>query len=169
MHRGVGDVTESDILLAAASDAIVLGFHVGMDPRAKELQKREGVDVRTYEIIYEMTADVKAAMEGMLKPDIERRTVGTAEVRQLFRVPRQGVIAGSMVLTGTVKRNGLVAVKRDGQVVHQGKVGSLKRFKEDVSEVKSGFECGIGIDGFDDLHEGDQLEIFEEVEVARRL
>jgi translation initiation factor IF-2 len=168
MHRGVGDVTESDILLAAASDAIVLAFHVGVDARARELQKREGVDVRSYEIIYEMVADVKAAMEGLLKPEIERRTLGTAEVRALFRVPRQGLIAGSMVLTGLVRRNALVTVKRDGQSVHEGKVTSLKRFKDDVSEVKNGFECGIGIDS-DDVREGDVLEVFEEVEVARRL
>jgi len=169
LHRGVGDVTESDVLLAAASDAIVLGFHVGMDPRAREVQKREVVDVRSYDIIYEMVADVRAAMEGMLKPDIERRTLGTAEVRQLFRIPRQGVIAGSMVLTGLIRRNAGVLVKRDGKTVHEGKVGSLKRFKEDVSEVKNGFECGIGVDSFDDVHEGDVLEVFEEVEVARRL
>ncbi len=169
LHRGVGDVTESDILLAAASDAIVLAFHVGVDPRAREVQKREAVDVRSYDIIYEMTADVRAAMEGMLKPTIERRTLGTAEVRQIFRIPRSGVIAGSMVLTGLVRRNALVTVRRDGQSVHEGKVGSLKRFKEDVSEVKNGFECGIGVDGFDDIHEGDVLEVFEEVEVARRL
>ncbi|MFN8176452.1 MAG: translation initiation factor IF-2 [bacterium] len=169
IHRGVGDITESDILLAAASDAIVLGFHVAVDSRARETQKREGVDVRSYEIIYEMVADVRAAMEGLLKPTIERRVLGTAEVRQLFRIPRQGVIAGTMVLTGLVRRNASVAVKRQGQVVHEGKVSSLKRFKEDASEVKNGFECGIGIDGFDDIHEGDVLEVFEDVEVARRL
>jgi translation initiation factor IF-2 len=169
LHRGVGDVSESDILLAAASDAIVLAFHVGVDSRAREVQKREVVDVRSYDIIYEMTADVRAAMEGMLKPTIERHTLGTAEVRQIFRIPRQGVIAGSMVLSGLVRRNALVAVRRDGQVVHEGKIGSLKRFKEDVSEVKSGFECGIGVAGFDDVHEKDVLEVFEEVEVARRL
>ena len=168
MHRGVSDITETDILLAAASDAIVLGFNVGVDPRARELQKREGVDVRTYEIIYEMVADVRAAMEGMLKPVVERRVLGTAEVRALFRVPKQGAIAGSMVLTGLVKRNANVTVKRDGQAVHEGKVTSLKRFKEDVSEVKNGFECGIGID-FEGVREGDVLEVFEEVEVARRL
>ena len=169
LHRGVGDVSESDILLAAASDAIVLAFHVGVDARAREVQKREVVDVRSYDIIYEMTADVRAAMEGMLKPTIERHTMGTAEVRQIFRIPRQGVIAGSMVQSGLVKRNALVAVRRDGQVVHEGKVGSLKRFKEDVAEVKNGFECGIGLVGFDDVHEGDILEVFEEVEIARRL
>jgi translation initiation factor IF-2 len=169
LHRGVGDVTESDILLAAASDAIVLGFHVGAEPRAREVQKREAVDVRTYDIIYEMVADVRAAMEGLLKPTIERRTLGSAEVRQIFRIPRQGVIAGSMVLTGSVRRNALVLVKRDGATVHEGKVSSLKRFKEDVSEVKNGFECGIGVDSFDDVREGDLLEVFEEVEVARRL
>jgi translation initiation factor IF-2 len=169
IHRGVGDITESDILLAAASDAIVLGFHVAVDSRAREAQKREGVDLRSYEIIYEMVADVRAAMEGLLKPTIERRVLGTAEVRQLFRIPRQGVIAGTMVLTGLVRRNANVAVKRQGQSVHEGKVSSLKRFKEDASEVKNGFECGIGIDGFDDIHEGDVLEVFEDVEVARRL
>ena len=169
IHRAVGDVSESDVLLAAASDAIILAFHVDVDPRARELVKREGVDLRMYEVIYEAIADVRAAMEGMLKPDIERRVLGTAEVRQVFRVPKLGAIAGSMVLTGTIKRNAGIAVKRNGEILHESKVTSLKRFKDDVSEVKNGFECGIGVDGFAGLQEGDILEAFENVEVARRL
>jgi translation initiation factor IF-2 len=169
LHRAIGNINESDVLLAAASDAIVLGFHVSVEPKAREIVIRERVDVRTYDVIYEAIEDIKAAMEGLLKPDIERRLLGTAEVRQVFRIPKQGSIAGSMVLTGLVKRNAKVAVKRDGEVVHEGKISSLKRFKDDVSEVKSGFECGIGVQDFPDVREGDLLEIFEEVEVARRL
>jgi translation initiation factor IF-2 len=169
MHRGVGTITESDILLAAASEAIVLGFHTDMDPRAREVQKREGVDVRFYDVIYEAVADVRAAMEGLLQPDVERRQVGTAEVRAVFRVPKLGAIAGSMVTSGEVRRTSLVTVRRDGEVVHQSKVASLRRFKDDVSEVKSGFECGIGVADFPGIQEGDVLEFFEEVEVARRL
>jgi translation initiation factor IF-2 len=169
MHRGVGTVSESDVLLAAASDAIILGFHVEIDSKARELVKREGVDVRFYEVIYEMVADVRAAMEGLLKPDIERRELGTAEVRATFRVPKLGTIAGSMVTQGLIKRGAKVEVKRNGQVIHLGKVASLKRFKDDVSEVKTGFECGIGVADFPTVQEGDILQVFEEVEVARRL
>ncbi|MBZ0268507.1 translation initiation factor IF-2 [bacterium] len=169
IHRGVGSINESDILLAAASDAIVLGFHVTVDPKAADLRKSEGVDVRRYEVIYEMVADVRAAMEGMLKPDIERRTLGTAEVRATFRVPKLGAIAGSMVTSGLIRRNAKVAVKRDGAVIHEGKVASLRRFKDDVAEVKNGFECGIGVENYPDVREGDILEVFEEIEVARRL
>jgi translation initiation factor IF-2 len=169
IHRAVGTINESDILLAAASDAIVLGFHVEIDARAKELVARERVDVRMYEIIYEAIEDVRAAMEGLLKPDIERRVLGTAEVRQVFQIPRLGAIGGSMVLTGAVKRNSGVIVKRNGEKVFESKISSLKRFKEDVGEVKNGFECGIGVDGFQDLQAGDILEVFEEIEVARRL
>jgi translation initiation factor IF-2 len=169
IHRGVGNVSESDVLLAAASDAIILGFHVDVDSPAREVVKREKVDVRLYEVIYEAIEDIRAAMEGLLKPDIERRVIGTAEVRQIFRVPRLGAIGGSMVLTGSVKRNAGVVVKRGDEIVHESRVSSLKRFKEDVNEVKNGFECGIGVEGFSTLEEGDILEIFEEVEVARRL
>jgi translation initiation factor IF-2 len=169
LHRAVGNVNESDVLLAAASDAIVLGFHVLTEPKARDIATRERVDLRSYDVIYEAIEDIKAAMEGLLKPDIERRLLGTAEVRQVFRIPRQGSIAGSMVLTGLVKRNAKVTIRRGGEVIHEGKISSLKRFKDDASEVKSGFECGIGVQDFPEIREGDLLEIFEEVEVARRL
>lgn len=169
LHRAVGSINESDVLLAAASDAIILGFHVNVEGKAREIVAREHVDVRTYDVIYEAIEDIKAAMEGLLKPEIERRVLGTAEVRQIFRIPRSGLIAGSMVLTGLVKRNAKLTVRRNGEAVHEGKVSSLKRFKDDASEVKSGFECGIGVDDFPQLREGDILEVFEEVEVARRL
>ncbi len=169
IHRAVGNISESDVLLAAASNAIVLGFHVSTDNPALEVLKRDRVDVRHYEVIYEAIEDVRAAMEGLLKPEIVRKTVGTVEVRQIFRVPKLGTIAGSMVTSGYVKRNGGVLVKREGETLHESRITSLKRFKEDVSEVKSGFECGIGVEGFSTLREGDVLELFEDVEVARRL
>ena len=169
IHRGVGAISESDVLLAAASDAIVLGFHVDVDNGAQDVQKREGVEIRTYEIIYEMVEDVKAAMEGLLKPDIERRTIGKAEVRAQFKVPKLGIIAGSMVTEGVVKRNAFATVRRGDQVLAESTVGSLKRFKDDVPEVKTGFECGIGVEGFTDFQDGDVIEFFEEIEVARRL
>ncbi|HMB68839.1 MAG TPA: translation initiation factor IF-2 [bacterium] len=169
VHRGVGTINESDVLLAAASDAIVLGFHVNVDSGAQQTVKREGVDVRMYEVIYEMVEDVRAAMEGLLKPDIERRTIGTAEVRATFRVPKLGTIAGSMVVSGQIKRNAGVLVRRNGEVIHEGRVASLRRFKDDVPEVKNGFECGIGVENFPTIQEGDVLEVFEDVEVARRL
>ncbi|MDP6530031.1 MAG: translation initiation factor IF-2, partial [Gemmatimonadota bacterium] len=169
IHRGAGAITESDVLLAAASDAIILGFHVKPDPTAAGAVKREGVDCRSYGVIYEAVEDVRAAMEGLLEPEVVRKQVGRAEVRQIFRVPKLGAIAGSMVLSGEVRRKAGVLVIREGETLHEGAVASLRRFKDDVAEVKNGFECGIGVEGFPGLQEGDILEVFEDVKVARRL
>jgi len=169
IHRGVGAISESDILLAAASEAVVVGFHTKAEGRVAELAREEKVDVRHYDIIYEAVADVRAALEGLLEPEIREKVSGSAEVRKIFRVPKSGVIAGCYVNTGTVTRNARVRVMRDGLATHEGKVSSLKRFKDDAREVLAGFECGIGIEGFNDLKEGDVLDFITVEEVARRL
>jgi translation initiation factor IF-2 len=167
IHRGVGPVNESDVLLAAASDAVVVGFHVGVLPKAREIAKREQVDVRTYDIIYEVTKDILAAMDGLLGPVMEERVTGTAEVRKVFEIKRVGTIAGSYVTDGTLSRGNFVKVYRDGQIVFDGKIASLKRFKDDVKQVTSGYEFGIGLEGFDDLKEGDTLKAYVIEEVKK--
>jgi translation initiation factor IF-2 len=167
IHRGVGPVNESDVLLAAASDAIVIGFHVNVLPKARDLAKRENVDVRTYNVIFEVSQDIEAAMRGLLGPVIQERVVGKAEVRQVFSVSRVGTIAGSYVTEGSVIRNASARVLREGETVHEGKIVSLKRFKDDAREVSQGYECGIGIEDFSDFLEGDILEVFVREEVER--
>lgn len=167
IHKGVGPVNESDVLLAAASDAIVIGFHVGVLPKAKDLSKREKVDVRSYNVIYELSKDIQAAMEGLLGPIIEERVLGSAEVRKIFSVSRVGTIAGSYVTGGSVVRNASVRLVRRGELVFEGKISSLKRFKDDVREVSQGYECGIGVEDFTDFQEGDILEVFVLEEVER--
>lgn len=167
IHRGVGPINEADVFLAAASDAIVIGFHVGILPRARELAKREEVDVRNYNVIYEVTKDMKAAMVGLLGPVIEERVLGSAEVRKVFSVSKVGTIAGCHVISGTVQRNASARVVRAGEAVFEGRIDSLKRFKDDVKEVSQGYECGIGIEGFSAFVEGDILEVFVLEEVQR--
>jgi translation initiation factor IF-2 len=167
IHRGVGPVNESDVLLAAASDAVVVGFHVGVLPKAREIAKREMVDVRTYDIIYEVTKDIQAAMEGLLGPVMEERVTGSAEVRQVFSIKRVGTIAGSYVTDGTLTRGNFVKVYRDGEVVFDGKIASLKRFKDDVRQVAAGYEFGIGLEAFADLREGDTLKAYVIEEVKK--
>lgn len=169
IRRSVGAISESDILLAAASQAIVIGFHVRPEPRAAELAAREKVDIRLYKIIYEAVSDIKAALEGLLAPEIIKVDIGEAEVRQLFKIPKMGFIAGSFVRSGIIKRGALAEIYRNDVRFGAGKVSSLKRFKEDVKEVTAGYECGIGIEPFSDLEEGDIIKVFEEVEEARRL
>jgi translation initiation factor IF-2 len=169
IHRGVGAISESDVLLAAASTAIIIGFHVRPEARAAELAAREKVDIRLYKIIYEVEADIKAALEGLLAPEIVRVNLGEAEVRALFRVPKQGVIAGSYVKSGVIKRGASAEVYRNDVKVGEGHITSLKRFKDDAREVASGFECGIGIENLNDIHEGDIIKVYTEVEEARRL
>jgi translation initiation factor IF-2 len=169
VHRGVGAITESDILLARASGAIIIGFHVRPDTNARAAAEREGVDIRLYRVIYEAVADVRAALEGMLRPEEREVTVGEAEVRELFRVPRVGVIAGCSVRSGVITRQGHVRIIRDGVEVYDGTIGSLRRFKEDVREVREGFECGIAIENFNDLKVGDVIESYRTEEIARTL
>ncbi len=170
IHTGIGDVTESDIMLASASDAIVVGFNVKANPKAQSLAETEQVDMRFYDIIYNLLHDVQAALEGMLEPVIEERVLGQAEVRQVFSITKIGMVAGCMVLEGKVERNALARVKRNGTVVFEGgKINSLKRFKEDVKEVVSGYECGIGIDKFGDFQAGDIIEAYVQEKVKAYL
>jgi translation initiation factor IF-2 len=167
IHTGIGAISENDVMLASASKAIVLGFNVRPNAEARGLAEREGVDVRTYRVIYQLTDDIQQALVGMLAPERVEETIGEAEVRQLFRISRIGVIAGCYVTNGVVRRNASVRVVRDGTVVYEGTIASLKRFKEDVREVQSGFECGIQVEGFNDVKEGDVLECYETREVER--
>jgi translation initiation factor IF-2 len=169
IHGATGAITESDIALAVASNAIVVGFNVRPDANARELADREGVDVRLYRVIYEAIDDIRSALSGMLKPEEKEIELGRAEVRALFRVPRVGVVAGSYVVSGNITRNSRARVVRDGVVVYEGRIASLRRFKDDVREVAEGFECGISIENFQDVHEGDIIEAYEVREVARQL
>jgi translation initiation factor IF-2 len=169
VHRGVGAITESDILLAKASGAIVLGFHVRPDSNARSAAEREQVDVRTYRIIYEAVEDVRNALEGLLKPEERETVLGEAEVLQLFKVSKVGTIAGCMVRSGSIQRTAKARVIRDGTSVYTGALSSLKRFKDDVREVREGLECGIGIENFNDLKVGDRIESFRMEEIKRTL
>jgi len=165
LHTGTGDITDSDLMLAAASQAIVIGFNNSMNATAQKSELANQVDVRTYKVIYELIADIDKALKGLLEPVYEERTSGRAEVRAVFRIPRRGKIAGCVVLDGELNRNSQVRVMRNGNQVMQGRINSLKRFQEDVTEVKTGFECGIGIENYDDIKEGDILEAFTKVRV----
>jgi translation initiation factor IF-2 len=169
VHRGVGAITESDILLAKASGAIIVGFHVRPDTNARAAADREGVDIKLYRIIYEAVDDVKAALSGLLRPEEREVILGDAEVLQLFKVPKAGVIAGCMVRSGVINRTGRVRVVRDAVEVYDGVIGSLRRFKDDAKEVREGFECGIGIENFNDLKIGDRIECYRTEQVARTL
>jgi len=169
IHQGVGGINETDVMLAQASTAIVVGFHVRPDRNAREAAEQSGVEIRLYDIIYEAVEDIRQGLEGLLKPEIKEEVTGTLEVRDTFRVPRVGAIAGCMVVEGLVKRNSLVRLIRDGVTVYEGRVGSLRRFKDDVKEVKEGFECGVGLENFNDVKVGDLIEVYEREEVARTL
>lgn len=166
LHEGTGSITENDIHLAAASDAIIIGFNVRPTVKVKELAEREGVDVRSYDVIYHALEDIEKAMKGMLEPTFEERVIGTADVRETFQVPKIGTIAGCSVIAGKIERNARVRVLREGVVVYTGRISSLRRFKDDVKEVLTGFECGIGVENFNDIKIGDNLEAFvlDEVE-----
>jgi len=169
VHSGVGGITESDVNLAQASGAIIIGFNVRADANARKLAETFGVDIRYYNIIYDAVDEVKAAMVGLLAPEQKEETLGLVEIRQIFRVPKVGVVAGCYVQEGVVRRNARVRVLRDNVVIFDGEIDSLKRFKEDVREVKAGYECGLSIKNFQEIKEGDQLEIYEVKEVARTL
>lgn len=168
IHQAVGAVSESDVLLAAASDAIIIGFNVRPEPNARKAAERDGVDIRVYRIIYNLLDDVRAAMSGLLDPEFKEQLLGRAEVRQTFKVPG-GVIAGSYVQEGKITRAAEVRVLRDNVIIHEGKISSLKRFKDDVREVTHGYECGIGVDRFNDIKDGDVIEAFIMVKVERTL
>jgi translation initiation factor IF-2 len=167
VRSGVGALTDSDVMLASASDGILLGFNVRPTNTAKQVAEREGVEIRTYDVIYKALEEIEAAMRGMLAPETAENETATAEVRQTFRVPGVGVVAGCYVTSGEISRNNRVRVVRDGTVVYEGNIASLKRFKDDVRTVREGFECGVGIENFNDVKEGDVLEFFEVVEVPR--
>jgi translation initiation factor IF-2 len=170
IHSGVGGITESDVLLAAASNAIIIGFNVRPEPKASLLAEQQGVDIRPYTIIYDALAEIKAAMEGLLEPTLKERTLGRAEVRQVFTVSKAGVIAGSYVVDGTITRAAVgVRVIRDNVVVYQGKLGSLRRFKDDVREVQQGYECGISVENFNDIKAGDIIEAYAVDKIAAKL
>ena len=169
IHRGVGAINENDVLLAAASHAIIIGFHVRPDAHAREVAAKEKVDIRLYTIIYEVESDVRKALEGLLSPEETEEVKGTAEVRNLFKIPKQGLVAGCYVQTGTISRSDRIRVVRDGTGVYDGLIGSLRRFKDDVREVTSGFECGINVENFDDVKVGDVLETYIVIQVARKL
>jgi translation initiation factor IF-2 len=169
IHRAVGAITESDVLLASASDAIILGFQVRPSASARKLAEKEEIQIRHYSVIYAAIDEMKKAMEGLLSAKIEEKVVGTAEVRDVFKISKVGTIAGCFVLEGKISRNSKVRVIREGIVVYTGELGSLKRFKDDVKEVKKGFECGLNVDKFNDIKEGDHIEAYEEVEVKQTL
>jgi translation initiation factor IF-2 len=167
LHKAAGAITEDDVTLAAVAGAIIIGFSVRPTPAARDLASREGVDIRLYSVIYQVVEDIENALKGMLAPEYEERQTGTAEVRQTFRVPRIGVVAGSYVTSGEITRGSRARLVRDGVVVYDGRIGSLRRFKEDARVVAAGYECGIGLENFQDIHEGDQIEAYEMVEIPR--
>ena len=168
IHSGVGAINESDIILASASNAIVIGFNIRPDARAKETAETEGVDVRLYRVIYNAIEDIESAMKGMLDPIFEEQVIGHAEIRQTYKASGVGMIAGSYVLDGIINRNCSVRITREGNLIYEGKMASLKRFKDDVKEVKSGFECGIVLENFNDIQVEDQIEAYQMVEVPRK-
>ncbi len=169
VHRGAGGITENDVSLAAASRAVIIGFNVRPDVRAREVAEQEGVDIRLYRVIYQLLDDIRQALSGMLAPEERETELGTAEVRALFRVPKLGVVAGCMVTNGTIQRGALARLVREGTIIYTGRIASLRRFKDDVREVAEGFECGIGLENYQDVHEGDLIEAYEVREIARTL
>ena len=169
IHKSVGQISESDVMLAAASDAIIVGFQVRPSVNARKVAEREEIDIRLYSIIYAAIDEIKAAMEGMLAAKIEERVTATLEIRETFKISKVGTIAGCMVLDGKINRNHKVRIVRDGIVVYTGLLGSLKRFKDDVKEVAKGYECGLNIENYNEIQEGDIIEAYEEVEVKQTL
>ena len=166
---GVGGINESDINLAAASDALVIGFNVRADASAKRNAGDYGIDIRYYSVIYDVIDDIKAAMSGLLSPETHESIIGLAEVKDVFKSPKFGAVAGSMVIEGTVKRGKPIRVLRDNIVIYEGELESLRRFKDDVDEVRNGTECGIAVKNYNDVKPGDQIEVYDRVEVARTI
>ena len=166
---GVGGITGTDITLAMTSNAVVFGFNVRADGTARKLVEEEGVDLRYYSVIYDLIDDVKQALSGMLSPELREEINGTAEVRDIFKSPKFGLVAGCMVVDGTIYRNNPIRVLRDNVVIYEGELESLRRFKDDVNEVRNGLECGIGVKNYTDVKVGDKIEVYEVKEVARSL
>jgi translation initiation factor IF-2 len=169
LHKAVGEISESDVVLAAASDAIIIGFQVRPSLAARRAAERDGVEIRLYSVIYQAIEEVKDAMAGMLEPEMKEEITGTAEVLQTYKISKVGTIAGAIVREGKIKRSCKVRLIRDGIVRYTGELGSLKRFKDDVKEVLSGYDCGLNIAGYNDVQEGDIIEAFEEIEVKKSL
>ena len=169
IHAGIGAINFSDVILAHASGAIILGFHIVADDRAKEEAQKNGVDIRTYTVIYELVNDLKAALEGMLEPKLKKNFVGRLIVRQVFKVSKAGMIAGCYVDKGKITRSCQVSVVRNGEVVHEGSIQSLKRFKDDVREVTEAMECGVSVAGFSEVMQGDVIEAYTVEKIARKI
>ena len=169
IHKGVGAITESDVLLASASGAVIIGFNVRPMGNARQIADKEEIDIRTYSIIYDAINDLKDAMEGMLSPELKEEITGTAEIRETFKISKVGTIAGCMVTIGKIFRNSGIRLIREGVVIFTGELDSLKRFKDDVKEVAKGYDCGIQIKNYNDIKEGDIIEAFQEVEVKKKL
>lgn len=169
LHKAVGEISESDVTLAAASDAIIIGFQVRPSQAARRDAEREGVEIRLYSVIYQAIEEVKDAMAGMLAPEVKEEITGSAEVLETFKISKVGTIAGAIVREGKIKRSNKVRLIREGIVRYTGELGSLKRFKDDAKEVVAGLDCGLSIQGYNDIQVGDIIEGFEQVEVARAL
>ncbi|WP_185853340.1 translation initiation factor IF-2 [Blattabacterium cuenoti] len=169
IYKGVGQITESDVLLGSASDAIIIGFNVRPNIGAKNIAKKENIEIRTYSIIYDVTNDIQEAMDGMLSPEIREKILGNAEIREIFKIPKTGTIAGCMVVEGKLSRQAKVRLIREGIVIHNGEFTSLKRFKEDVKEVSKGYECGLGIKNYHNLRSGDLVEVYEELSTEKKV
>ena len=169
LHSGVGGINESDIGLASASDALVIGFNVRASQKARDLAKREGVEIRYYSVIYNVTDDIRQVLSGLLPPAIREQILGYAEIREVFNITKTGKVAGCMITEGLVKRGAKVRLLRDDVVIHEGSLSQLRRFKDDVKEVKDGTECGMAFENYQDIKEGDFIECFEVEEVARTL
>jgi translation initiation factor IF-2 len=167
ISSGVGGITESDVNLARASRGVIIGFNVRADSAARKLSDEEGIDIRYYSIIYDVIDDIKKAVSGLLEPEIREQIIGIAQVKEVFRSQKFGDIAGCIVTTGVVRRSNPIRVLRDNVVIYEGELESLRRFKDDVNEVKSGTECGIGVKNYNGVMVGDQIEVFERVSVAR--
>ncbi len=165
----MGGINDGDVILASASEAIIIGFNVRPESSAEALAQREGVDIHTYRVIYEVIDQVRKAMEGLLEPEFKENIIGKAEVRETFRVPKVGVIAGCLVKEGKVQRPAHARVVRDSVIIYEGKITSLRRFKEDVRDVAAGYECGLGMQGFGDFKNGDRIEVYLLEKVARKL
>ncbi len=169
IHRGIGSITESDVSLAAASDALIIGFNIVPDSTVEKKAEEEGVSIRVYRIIYDLINDVTKAMEGLLSPQIKEKSIGKAVVKQVFKVSKVGTISGSMITEGKLASGAKVRLTRDNVIVYEGHIASLRRFKDDVKEVEKGFECGIGLENFADVKPGDMMEAFTEEKIARKL